>query len=61
VNTLEFASSTNVTVISSPSEGLDYTFELKDKCGISVVSKDILGSDIDSSLIIIVFLKDSLS
>jgi hypothetical protein len=57
-NTFESASSTIVTVISSPSVGLDYILELNDKCGISVVSRDIVGKDIDITLIIIVLAKE---
>jgi len=57
-NIFESTSSINVTVISSPKVGLDYILELNDKCGISTVSKDILGRDTDNNLIIIEFAKE---
>jgi hypothetical protein len=53
INTFESASSTNETVISSPSVGLDYILALNDRCGISVVSNDMAGNDIDLIRIII--------
>jgi len=60
-NTFEFASSTIETVISSPSVGLDYILALNDRWGISVVSNDIVGNDIDLSRIIIELVNELLS